>query len=79
MTIINTYELTPTNSQKSYYGKAYVTVLNDGSEVLYSYNTPVVKRSANGDLIRLWYGWSATTGKHIKSFCGLNKAEFDKL
>lgn len=79
MTTIKTYELIPTNSQKSYYGKAIVAVQNDGSEVLYSYNTPIVKRTVQGNLIRLWSGWSATTGKHIKSFCGLNKAGFDKL
>jgi len=24
----------------------------------------------------LWGGWSNTTGKHIKAFCGLNKAGF---
>ena len=78
-TINNVYDLIPTNNQKSYYGKARVHVMSDGSEVLYSYGTPIVKRTANGDLIKLWSGWSATTGKHIKSFCGLNKAGFDKL
>lgn len=73
------YELTPTNNQKSFYGKAQVRVDDDGSRTLLSYGTEIVKRHANGFLQRLWGGWSATTGKHIKAFCGLNKKEFDKL
>lgn len=34
---------------------------------------------ANGKVIRLWRGWTATTGRHIKAFCGLNKKEFLNL
>ena len=30
-------------------------------------------------LVRLWDGWSATTGRHIKAFCGLNKAAYMAL
>ena len=71
-------ELTPKNGRKSFYGKAYV-VKDNGVETLYSYNTPIVRREKDGTLIRLWDGWSATTGAHIKSFCGMNKKEFDKL
>lgn len=70
------YELTPNNGRKSFYGKAIVEIAADGSETLYSYNTPIIKRSSNGDLVKLWDGWTATTGRHIKAFCGLNKAEF---
>ena len=70
------YELTPNNSRKSFYGKAIVEVADDGSETLYSYNTPIIKRSSSGDLVKLWDGWTATTGRHIKAFCGLSKAEF---
>lgn len=70
------YELTPNNGRKSFYGKAIVEVAADGSETLYSYNTPIIKRSSNGDLVKLWNGWTATTGRHIKAFCGLSKAEF---
>lgn len=28
---------------------------------------------------RLWGGWSATTGRHIAAFCGMNKKEFTNL
>lgn len=70
------YELTPNNGRKSFYGKAIVEIAADGSETLYSYNTPIIKRSSSGDLVKLWNGWTATTGRHIKAFCGLSKAEF---
>ncbi|BET21243.1 hypothetical protein [Solobacterium moorei] len=73
------YELKPTQNQKSFYGKALVRIENDGTETLYSYNTPIISRSPNGELKRLWFGFTATTGKHIKAFCGLNKAEFENL
>lgn len=73
------YELTPTDNHKSFYGKAVVEVAADGSETLYSYNTPIIKRTAAGELVKLWGGWSATTGRHIAAFCGLNKAEFTAL
>lgn len=72
------YELKPTNNQKSFYGKA-VVVIEGGIETLYSYNTAVIERLADGSLKRLWSGWSNTTGKHIKAFCGLNKAQFEEL
>ena len=73
------YELKPTNSQKSFYGKATVAVGDDGTRTLYSYGTAVIKETPDGELVRLWDDWSATTGKHIRSFCGINKAEFDRL
>ena len=70
------YELIPATGQKSFYGKAIVQIESDGTKTLFSYNTPIIKQLPSGQLIRLWSGWSATTGKHIKSFCGLNKAQF---
>lgn len=70
------YESAPNGTQKSFYGKAVVEIDNAGNETLYSYNTPIIKRLVNGSLVRLWGGWSNTTGKHIKAFCGLNKAGF---
>lgn len=70
------YELIPTDGHKSFYGKAVVRVDDDGAETLTSYRTDVVRRSASGELVRLWDGWSATTGRHIRAFCGLNKAGF---
>jgi len=71
--------LNPTNNQKSFYGKAYTLTDAEGVEILYSYNTPILKRFPNGEIVRLWSGWSLTTGKHIKAFCGMNKKEYDNL
>ena len=76
---MKSYELIPTDGRKSFYGKAVVTIAADGSETLYSYNKPIIKRMASGEFVKLWDGWSATTGRHIKAFCGLNKAEFSML
>lgn len=73
------YELTPTDGRKSFYGKAVVIVKDNGTETLYSYNTPIIKRLVSGELVKLWDGWTATTGRHIQAFCGLNKASFMSL
>lgn len=70
------YYLMPTDGRKSFYNKAFVEIDNAGNETLYSYNTPIIKRLVSGELVRLWGGWSATTGRHIAAFCGLNKAGF---
>lgn len=72
---MKTYELMPNNGRKSFYGKAIVQTDNKGNEILLSYGTPIVKRFG-GKLVRLYNGWTATTGSHIKSFCGLDKKEF---
>lgn len=73
------YELRPTDGRKSFYGKAIVTIDEDGTETLSSYNTPIIKRTASGELVKLWDGWTATTGRHISAFCGLNKAQYMSL
>ena len=36
------YELTPTNGRKSFYGKAKVIIEDNGTETLYSYDTPLL-------------------------------------
>lgn len=73
------YDLRPTDGRKSFYGKAVVMIADDGSETLYSYNTPIIKRTASGELVKLWDGWSSTTGRHINAFCGMNKAAYMAL
>lgn len=73
------YELIPHDGRKSFYGKAVVMIDENGNETLYSYNTPIIKRLISGELVKLWSGWSATTGRHIAAFCGLNKAEYMSL
>lgn len=54
---IEIYELRPTREQgqESFYGKALVYVDEDGTETLYSYNTPIISRKPNGQLKRLWF------------------------
>jgi hypothetical protein len=79
MKLLTTYELSPVDGRKSFYGKAKAELYEDGSEILLSYDTPIIYRSPDGELSRLWHGWTATTGRHIKSFSGLNKAEYEKL
>lgn len=75
----NTYELRQVDGRASFYGKALVHVAPEG-ETLYSYGTPIIFRDRNtGKLTRLWDGWSMTTGRHVKAFCGLNKAEYEAL
>ena len=59
--------------------KARIVYEEDGTETLFSYDTPIIERKPDGSLNRLWYGWSATTGRHIKAFCGLNKKGFEDL
>lgn len=73
------YNLVPNDSHKSFYGKALVQVEDDGTKVLYSYGTKIISKAPDGSLKRFWYGWSATTGRHIKAFCGLSKAEYQAL
>lgn len=70
------YELIPVNGRKSFNHKAIVEVDEHGTETLYSYGTAIIKRTRSGELVKLWNGWSATTGQHIAAFCGLNKAGF---
>lgn len=73
------YELKPNDGCKSFYGKATVVIDDNGTETLYSYGTPIISRETNGELKKIWDSWSATTGRHIKAFCGLNKTQFMNL
>lgn len=74
------YELIPTNERKSFYGKAFVEVDDNGVETLFSYMTPIIKRFPDGTLKRLYDEVpSLTTCTHIKSFCGLTKRQFMAL
>lgn len=77
--MVKVMELMPTDGRLSFYGKARVRIEADGSQVLESYTTDIIKRCADGSLVRLWDGWTATTGRHIKAFCGLDKKGFNNL
>lgn len=78
---MRTYDLTPIDARKSFYGKAKVTVDDNGTETLYSYDTPIISRNKNGELKPLYTGdkYGATTTRHVIAFCGVNKAEYRKL
>lgn len=77
--LVTVCDLFPNDSHKSFYGKAKVKIYSDNTKVLQSYNTDVAKIDANGNVIRLWDGWTTTTGRHIIAFCGLKKKEFLNL
>lgn len=72
------YELTPKDSHKSFYGKALV-ICNKGVKYLRSYNTIVASIQPDGTIKRHWDDWSATTGRHLLSFCGICKKEWEKM
>lgn len=73
---MNCYELIPKDGHKSFCHKALVEISDDGTETLYSYETKIISKDRQGNLTRFYDGWTATTGRHIKSFCGLDKAGF---
>ena len=56
--------------QRLNYMNAYIKYYDDGSQILQSYNTDVVKRTSSGKYIRLWDGWSPSTMKQVKAYCG---------
>jgi len=76
---VSSYELMPNDGRKSFYKKAYVYRDTNGASTLLSYGTPIIRRDADGTMHRLWSGYSATTGRHIAAFCGMNKAQFTAL
>lgn len=52
---IERYELNPTDSRKSFYGKCYVEEDTDtGDKTLYSYHTKIITKKSNGELIKYW-------------------------
>ena len=79
--MLTIYELKPLpeQNQKSFYGKATVTVTKSDIQRLYSYDTLIMTRDIDGNYTRQWNGWSMTTGKHIRAFSGLNKKQFLNL
>lgn len=87
--LLRSYELRPVDGRKSFYARAVVRVYDDGTEVMRSYETDVMAKRPDGTLVRLvkyWNGkdgavseWSNTTGRHIKAFCGINKATYIKM
>ena len=52
------------------YMQAYIKYYDDGSQILQSYTTDVVKRTPSGKYIRLWKSWSPSTMKQVRAYCG---------
>ena len=76
--VVNVYEVCPVGNQKSFYDKAHLLELFNGMRVLKSYDTLILVKDGKR-FLKLWDDWSATTGKHIYSFCGMRKKDFEKL
>lgn len=49
---------------------AYIKYFDNGAEIFQSWSTDVVLRKKNGELVRLWAGWSVMTNKQVKAYCG---------
>lgn len=65
---MNIYELMARyDSRKSFYGKAHVIELDNGTKQLQSYNT-IVGEIRDNTYYQLWDGKSQTTSRHIKEF-----------
>ena len=55
--------------QRLNYMQAWIKKYDDGSEILMSYNTDVVKKTPDGRYIRLWSLWSSSTSKQVRAYC----------
>lgn len=66
-------ELSPSyDSRKSFYGKAHIVTDDDGTQILYSYNTPVVEIKDNKVKLLTQWDSSQTTLRHVKEFLQQN-------
>lgn len=52
------------------YMQAWIKTYDDGTQILQSYETDVVKRTPDGKYIRLWDSWSMSTSKQVTRWCG---------
>ena len=81
--------LNPVDGRKSFYRKASMEMMEDGTRVLISYATAVAKITPDGRLVRLCDHEakcsSQTTMRHLASFCATNglpsitKKEWDSM
>lgn len=58
------------NKKQLDYMQAWIKEYDDGTMILQSYETDVVKRTPNGEYIRLWNGWSVSTSRQVFRWCG---------
>lgn len=73
------YYLVPNDCHKSFYGKAVVEENENGSKTLFSYNVKIMTILDNGNVVKHWNGYTATTQRHIRAFSGLDKKSFALL
>ncbi len=59
-----------TDKQRLRHMNAWIKTYADGTQILQSYNTDVVKRTPDGKYIRLWNCWSVTTSRQVRAWCG---------
>ena len=70
------------STQKSFYGKATITELENGHKILTSYNTNVCELDKNNNIVEIGY-YSKTTAKHVNEFImqyghnGMTKKEIE--
>lgn len=76
---MKTYGLLNDKGEQFRCGAPVVIIDDNETEHLISYNTEILQKDKNGAIKRVWTGWSQTTGKHIKAYCGLNKAGYEAL
>lgn len=62
------FDLPCFDGRKSFYGKAKIIELDNGTKQLKSYNTIVCEIEPNGEYKKVWAGSTMTTNRHIKSF-----------
>lgn len=63
------YELSARyDARKSFYGKAHIIELDNGTIQLQSYDTIVAEIDNNGMYKKIWDGNTQTTNRHIKEF-----------
>lgn len=72
-------ELYPADGRNSFYGKAIVKNYPNGDRALFSYNTLILVETAKGKTKRYWEDYSATTGRHVIAFNGMNKKAYEAL
>lgn len=64
---------------QSFYRKAFVLINDNGVEILYSYDVPIMAKLTDGEFVRLYEGWTMTTGRHIYAFSGMRKKQFESM
>jgi hypothetical protein len=81
---LTVFDLRPVDGRKSFYGKAQI-IRENGCVYLRSYQTIVCKIDESDRFVRLWWGYSATTMRHVNAFLacyalpGGGKAWWDNL